>query len=135
MDNTKSESKSKGRPKKSNNVIEINDIRVEHIVTKDDAYNNKVSYLKIADKGHKLKLKQILEQKCDDCRLPIWLSDNDNQYMVKVKTKFMGGKEFESNEVFNCAMSFHYYAMEKNKELLQGYYCKIQPNEVIDLES
>ena len=38
---------SRGRPQKSNKVIGINGIRVEHVVTKDDNYNNTISYPKM----------------------------------------------------------------------------------------
>ena len=77
----------RGRPKgtkKQNNVIEINNIKLEFIITKTDNYENDISYLKVIDKQFKSKLQPIVSQMCEDCRLPIWKSD-DGFYMLKVK--------------------------------------------------
>ena len=128
-----SEAKSKaGRPRKvtNSNIIEIKDLKLEFIISKIDNYDNKISYLKIIDKGFKNKLQPILSQMCDECRLPLWRSE-DGLYMVKCKNKFMPEREFENNEIFNADLNFHYYSMEKNEELIQGYYLKISTNDVV----
>ena len=75
------ENKTRGRPKKNNNIIEIKDLKLEFIITKTDNYNNEVSYLKVIDKAFKNKLQPILSQMCDDVRLPIWKSE-DGIYML-----------------------------------------------------
>ena len=85
----------RGRPRKQTNIIEIKDLKFEFIITKEDDYNNDISYLKVIDKGFRFKLAPILSQKCDDCRLPLWLSD-DGIYMLKCKNKWMPeAREFE----------------------------------------
>ena len=128
-----SEAKSKaGRPRKvtNSNIIEIKDLKLEFIISKIDNYENKISYLKIIDKGFKNKLAPIISQMCDDIRLPIWKTD-DALYMIKCKNKFMPEREFENNEIFNADLNFHYYSMEKNGELIQGFYLKISTNDVV----
>ena len=122
-----------GRPKGSKrqtNIIEIKDLKLEFIISKTDNYNNDISYLKVIDKAFKTKLQPILSQMCDECRLPCWRAD-DGLYMLKCKNKFMPEKEFENNEIFNADLDFNYYSMEKNEELIQGYYLKINTNDVI----
>ena len=93
-----SESKSRGRPRKNNNIIEINNINLEFIITKTDNYENDISYLKVIDKQFKSRMQPIVSQTCDECKLPIWKSD-DGFYMVKVKQKWMPEREFEHNEI------------------------------------
>ena len=129
-----SETKSgRGRPKgkKQTNIIEIKDLKLEFIISKTDNYNNDISYLKVIDKAFKTKLQPILSQVCEECRIPCWKAD-DGLYMLKCKNKFMPEKEFENNEIFNADLDFNYYSMSKDDgELLQGYYLKINTNDVI----
>ena len=67
---------------------------------------------------------------CDDVRLPIWKSE-DGIYMLKSKARWMPeGRVFEKNEIFVADLNFHYYNMEKNDELIQGYYLKLSTNDV-----
>ena len=116
----------KGRPKSNNKIIEVNNIRCEFIISKTDNYGNEVSYLKIVDKGYKQKLKQIIEQACLECKLPLFRTDDD-LYMLKVKNKFMPKREFENNELLNCNITFNQYCFNtENDKLLQGYYSKLQ---------
>ena len=119
----------RGRPKgrKQNNVIEINNIKLEHIITKTDNYENEISYLKVVDKQFKNKLQPILSQICDDIRLPIWKSD-DGFYMIKVKRKWMPERDLENNEIVTADLNFHYFNMAKDGELIQGYYVKLSIN-------
>ena len=46
---------SRYRSIKNTKAIEINDIRVEHITTKDDKYNNTLPYLMVGDNGFEQK--------------------------------------------------------------------------------
>ena len=116
----------RGRPRKSTNIIEVNNIKLEFIVTKTDDYENSISYIKIIDKSFKTKLQPILSQNCDDCKLPLWLGD-DGMYMLKCKNRWMPeSKVFEKNELFTANLIFAYYCMSKNDDLLQGYYVKIE---------
>ena len=67
---------------------------------------------------------------CDECRLPIWKSD-DGFYMVKVKNKWMSDRDFENNEILTADLNFHYVNLAKDDgELLQGYYLKLSTNDV-----
>ena len=119
----------RGRPRKSTNVIEVTNIKLEYIITKTDNYENEISYLKVIDKQFKTKLAPIVSQTCDECKLPIWKSD-DGFYMVKVKKKWMPERDFENNEILTADLNFHYYNMSKDDgDLLQGYYVKLSTNE------
>ena len=124
----------RGRPKgtkKQNNVIEINNIKLEFIITKTDNYENDISYLKVIDKAFKNKLQPIVSQMCEDCKIPVWKSE-DGFYMLKVKNKWMPERDFESNEILNADLNFHYYNMAKEDgDLLQGYYVKLSTTDVI----
>ena len=120
----------RGRPRKNNNIIEIKDLKLEFIITKTDNYNNEISYLKVIDKAFKSKLQPILSQMCDDCKVPLWKSE-DGIYMLKSKARWMPeNRVFEKNEIFVADLNFHYYKMEKNDELIQGFYLKISTNDV-----
>ena len=125
-----SESKTgRGRPKKNNNIIEVNNIKLEFIITKTDNYENDISYLKIIDKAFKNKLQPILSQVCDDCKVPVWKSD-DGFYMLKVKKKWMPEKDFESNEIITADLNFHFYQLAKEDgDLIMGYYVKLSTND------
>jgi len=124
----------RGRPKgtkKQNNVIEINNIKLEFIITKTDNYENDISYLKVIDKAFKNKLAPIVSQMCDDCKVPVWKSE-DGFYMLKVKNKWMPERDFENNEILNADLNFHYFNMAKEDgDLLQGYYVKLSTTDVI----
>jgi hypothetical protein len=127
-----SESKTgRGRPRKNNNIIEINNIKLEFIITKTDNYENEISYLKVIDKQFKTKLQPIVSQTGDDVRLPIWRSE-DGFYMIKVKRKWMPERDFENNEIVTADLNFHYFNMAKDDgDLLQGYYVKLITNDVV----
>ena len=74
----------------------------------------------------------IVSQICEDCRVPMWKTD-DGLYMVKCKNKFMPvGREFENNEIVTADLNFHYYTMSKEDgDLIQGFYLKISTNDVV----
>ena len=125
---------SRGRPKgakKNNNIIEINNIKLEFIITKTYENNNEVSYLKVTDKAFKNKLQPIVSQICDEIVLPIWKAD-DGFYMVKVKKRWMPeGRVFEKNEFLTADLNFHYYSMARDEELIQGYYVRLSTNDAV----
>ena len=39
------------------------------------------------------------------------------------------GRVFEKNEILTADLNFHYYSMEKNEELIQGYYIRLSTSE------
>jgi len=119
----------RGRPKKNNNIIEIKDLKLEFIITKTDDYQNEISYIKVVDKAFKSKLQPILSQVCDDCKVPMWRSE-DGIYMLKCKNRWMPeGRVFDKNEIFVANLNFHYYNMAKDEALLQGFYVKVSTND------
>ena len=121
----------RGRPRKNNNIIEVNNIKLEFIITKADNYQNEISYFKIIDKQFKSKLQPITSQMCDECNVPIWKTD-DGFYMLKVKLKWMPERDFEQNEILNADLNFKYYCMTKEDgDLIQGYWVKLLTNNVI----
>ena len=121
-----------GRPKKSTTIIEIKDLRLEFIISKEDDYQNEISFIKVVDKSFKTKLAPILSQKCDENRLPLWMSE-DGIYMLKVKNRWMPeGRVFEKNELFSADLNFHYFSMNKDDSgLITGYYLKLSTNDVV----
>ena len=119
----------RGRPKKNNNIIEIKDLKLEFIITKTDDYQNEISYIKVVDKAFKSKLQPILSQVCDDCKLPLWKSE-DGIYILKCKNRWMPeNKVFEKNEIFVANLNFDYYNMAKDDALIQGSYVKVSTND------
>jgi len=125
---------SRGRPRKdkNNNIIEIKDLKLEFIITKTDDYQNEISYIKVVDKTFKSKLQPILSQVCEDCKLPLWKSE-DGIYMLKCKNRWMPDeREFQKNEIFVANLNFHYYNMAKDEALIQGFYLKVSTNDEAD---
>ena len=119
----------RGRPKQSTNIIEINNIKSEFTITKENDYNSEISYLKVIDKQFKSKLQPIVSQMCDECIVPVWKSE-DGFYMLKVKHKWMP-HEFEKNEMFTADLNCHYFNMTKDDgNLIQGCYVKLSTNDV-----
>ena len=117
---------------KIDNIIEIKDLKLEFITSKVDDYQNDISYIKVVDKSFKSKLQPILSQVCEDCKIPLWRSE-DGIYMLKSKNRWMPeGRVFEKNEIFVANLNFHYYNMEKNEALIQGFYLKVSTNDEAD---
>ena len=76
----------RGRPKKEKNTFDVNDLLCEYLTTKVDKYDNEISYYKIIDDTFKIKMKNILKEQCEECRMPFWKTD-DGEYILKIKTK------------------------------------------------
>ena len=102
-----------GRPRKNSNNIEINSIKLEYISTKEDSYENKITYLKLIDTAKKLK--PILDQMCDECRLPLWKTET-GEYILKCKDKFMFKHSFDANDIFTADLHFEYYCITDGDE-------------------
>ena len=121
-----------GRPRKNSNIIEIISVRLEYISTKEDNYENKITYLKLIDNAKKLK--PILDQMCDECRLPLWKTETD-EYILKCKDKFMPKHSFDANDIFTADLQFKYYCITTDEKLLQGYFLKVLLNDNTDIEN
>ena len=60
----------------------------------------------------------------------MWKTD-EGLYMLKVKKKFMPSREFEQYELLNCALIFKQYCLTtEDDKLIQGYYCKLQTDDI-----
>ena len=115
----------RGRPKKTTNTFDVNDLLCEYLTTKVDKYDNEISYYKIVDDTFKIKMKNILKEQCDGCLMPFWKTD-DQEIILKVKTKnIIPEKDLKNNDITTLNMTFKYYCMQKDESLLQGYFIKI----------
>ena len=115
----------RGRPRKTTNTFDVNDLLCEYLTTKFDKYNNEISYYKIRDDSVKVKMKSILKEMCEECRMPFWKTE-DHEYILKVKTRnIIPDKDLKNNDIVSLNLSFKYYCMEKDDGLLQGYFAKI----------
>ena len=52
----------RGHPKTNKNILDVNGLLLEYIVTKTDKYDNEVSYFKVIDKNYKFKTSSILKR-------------------------------------------------------------------------
>ena len=116
----------RGRPKKEkNNTYDVNDLLCEYLTTKVDKYDNEISYYKIVDDTFKIKMKNILKEQCEECKMPFWRTD-DQDIILKIKTKnIIPEKDLKNNDIVSLNMTFKYYCMQKDESLLQGYFIKI----------
>ena len=115
----------RGRPKKSTNTFDVNDLLCEYLTTKVDKYDNEISYYKIVDDTFKIKMKNILKEQCEECKMPFWRTD-DQEIILKIKTKnIIPEKDLKNNDIVSLNMTFKYYCMQKDDKLLQGYFIKI----------
>ena len=118
------EKEKRGRPKKQTNVLDVPGLLCEYLATKVDKYDNEISFYKVIDDSFKVKMKSILKEMCEECRMPFWKTE-DHEYILKVKTRNAPKKQLENNDVVSLNLSFKYYCMEKDDGLLQGYFAKI----------
>ena len=115
----------RGRPKKTTNAFDVNDLLCEYLTTKVDKYDNEISYYKIVDDTFKIKMKNILKEQCEECKMPFWKTD-DQEIILKVKTKnIIPDKDLKNNDIVTLNMKFKYYCMQNDDKLLQGYFIKI----------
>ena len=115
----------RGRPRKTTNTFDVNDLLCEYLTTKVDKYDNEISYYKIVDDTFKIKMKNILKEQCEECKMPFWKTD-DQEIILKIKTKnIIPQKDLKNNDIVSLNMTFKYYCMQKDDKLLQGYFIKI----------
>ena len=115
----------RGRPKSTKNTFDVNDLLCEYLTTKVDKYDNEISYYKIIDDTFKIKMKNILKEQCEECKMPFWKTD-DQEIILKIKTKnIIPQKDLKNNDIVSLNMTFKYYCMQKDDKLLQGYFIKI----------
>ena len=114
----------RGRPPKSNNTVTINELIVEYLSTKNDNYNNEVSYFKIVDPAFRAKLKPLFSLNDEGLlKIPIWATDK-SEHILKVKSKFVNNsQDLVKNALHIININFEFYHMEQND--VKGYYAKI----------
>jgi hypothetical protein len=96
-------------------------INVTYINTKTDKFDNTICYFKVTGFNNKKLLCPILSECCDECRIPIWITE-DGEYMLKVKQKY-APKLLVAGTDLTVLLTFKYYCMEVMDGVLnQGYY-------------
>ena len=108
----------------SNKPIEIKNINVTYISTKTDKFDNTVCYFKVIGFNNEELLYPILSECCDECRIPIWITD-DGEYMLKVKQRY-APTLLIPDTALTVKLTFKYYCMNKDDTLLQGYYATMK---------
>ena len=81
------------------------------------------------------KSEQSLAQCCEDCKLPLWKTD-DGLYMLSIRQHFMQQKDFEQYELLTCSLIFKQYCLTTgDDQILQRYYCNLQIDDVTIIEN
>ncbi len=93
----------------------IKGLKLEFLATKVDNYNNEVSYFKIMNKNVNEVFNTVNKE---NYTLPYFMSSNDNNYILKVKTKYMKLGELNKDMLYFCDAALKYYKMGN----VQGYY-------------
>ena len=114
----------RGRPKTNTNTVTIDELIVEYLSTKNDNYNNEVSYFKIVDPAFRAKLKPLFSLNDEGLlKMPIWATDK-MEHILKVEAKFVNNsQDLVKNALHIININFEFYHMEQND--IRGYYAKI----------
>jgi len=117
----------RGRPAKNLNNITINELLVEYLSTKEDKFDNDISYFKIVDSAFRIKLKPLFSLNDDgNLKLPIWQTEDKNEHILKVKKRWVGPfNNLIQNEFYNIDITFENYSMETDNGVIKGYYAKV----------
>jgi len=117
----------RGRPKTNTNTVTINELVVEYLSTKNDNYNNEVSYFKIVDPAFRAKLKPLFSLNDEGLlKIPIWATDK-SEHILKVKSKFVNNsQDLVKNALHIININFEFYHIEDvGYGGVKGYYAKI----------
>ena len=117
----------RGRPVKDVNKVNINDLVVEYLATKENDYNANICYFKIVDVECKTKMKSIIGLQDDDIRMPFWKTVDKQAMTLKVKDKFVNAvSDLVKGSEYAIDITFESYCIEQeDKEPIKGYYSKI----------
>ena len=114
----------RGRPVKDVNKVNINDLVVEFLATKENDYNANICYFKVVDVECKTKMKSIIGLQDDDIRMPFWKTSDQQEMIWNVKDKFVNavsdlvkGLEYAIDIKFES-----YFKEQEDTELVKGYY-------------
>ena len=119
---------SKGRPQKDTNIVKVNELICEYIITKTNGYGKSIMYFKIMDSSFRSKMKPLysLNDK-GDLKLPLWEAEN-KEYLLKVGEQWYNKTiELIRGEIYLSDLEFKHYEMETDNGSVKGYCCKI-PN-------
>ena len=100
----------------SEELITIKKIRVEYLSTKQDKYNQDISYFKKKDFDIDARFSII---KREGYVVPMFKSEN-GVYILKTKQKYVKLKEPKRDEIVTVDIGFHYYKMNN----IEGYYVR-----------
>ena len=118
----------RGRPVKDVNKVNINDLVVEYLATKENDWNATICYFKAVDGESKSKMKSIIGLQDDDVRMPFWKTVDKQEMIFKVKDKFVSNKHSDLVKGLEYAIdiTFESYSIEQDdKEPIKGYYSKV----------
>ena len=118
----------RGRPVKDVNKVNINDLVVEFLATKENDWNANIYYFKVVDGESKSKMKSIIGLQDDDVRMPFWKTIDKQEMILKVKDKFVSNKQSDLVKHLQYAIdiTFESYCIEQeDKEPIKGYYSKV----------
>jgi hypothetical protein len=107
----------------SKNSIVIENINITYISTKTHGCGTALCYFKVTGFNNKKMLCPILSELCDECRIPVWLTDS-GEYMIKVKHKNAPELLVPYTDL-KVMLTFKYYCMETDDMLIQGYYALV----------
>jgi len=95
--------------------VVVKNVRVEYLSTKQDKYDNEMSYFKIKDKNIDQKFGTIKE----NYNLP-WFKSENGQTILKVKSKYVKLKdgELKKEDLIAVDITFKYYKFNG----VEGFY-------------
>ena len=118
----------RGRPVKDVNKVNINDLVVEFLATKENDYNANICYFKVVDVECKTKMKSIIGLQDDDIRMPFWKPvDGPKEMIFKSKENFVNAaSDLVKGLMYAIDITFESYCIEQeDKEPIKGYYAKV----------
>ena len=117
----------RGRPVKDVNKVNINDLVVEYLATKENDWNATICYFKVVDGESKSKMKSIIGLQDDDVRMPFWKTVDKQEMILKVKDKFVNAvSDLVKGLEYAIDITFESYSIEQeDKEPIKGYFSKI----------
>ena len=118
----------RGRPVKDVNKVNIIDLVVECLASKDIDWNANICYFKNVDVEFKTKMKSIISLQDDDIRMPFWKTVDKQEMILKVKDKFVNAvSDLVKGLEYATDITFESYCIEQqeDKEPIKGYYSKV----------
>ena len=97
--------------------VTLKNIKLEYLSTKQDKYENEISYFKIKDRNIDQKFISLNKE---GYKQPYFKTDKGS-YILKAKTKYLKLKELKKDETVSTDITFKPYEMEDNK----GFYVKL----------